>query len=123
MMTVQEDLDALRHASPGCRLTAFGDLSTSLILRFSSDEKVPREQLDQLCARAAGGFALARAASDVSAEISAREVICFTAQRSEIFARASDKSDDMVCSVVDGAHALACCSGALRDMAERQAED
>ncbi len=56
MNGLADKLDLVRQAAGGCRLAAFGDLHTEVILLASSTSQKPREYLDVLSAEAAQVF-------------------------------------------------------------------
>ena len=117
-MTVQDDLDQLRAQTPGCDLTAFGDLSSSLILRFSAENKLPREKLDQLCARAGRGFGVVGSEKDLMSEA----VICFSESQTEVYARSSASPDDIICVALGSGHDIDTGAQAARGMALKMSE-
>lgn len=55
-MSVKTTLENLRKATPGCRVAAFVDLHTSMVLASDADSPVPQEDLDALAAGAASLF-------------------------------------------------------------------
>lgn len=52
-ISFSEDLNALRDRLDGCRLAAYADLSTRMVLQVSADPKPRREDIDALCDLAA----------------------------------------------------------------------
>ncbi len=103
-MTLQTHLDDLRKQVSGCDLTAFGDLSSRLILRSSSAETCQRERLDQLCQRAVDSFskaALIPASEMVDRAVCGHSAVMFAGGKSFIFARPGPTSDEFVCAVSD----------------------
>lgn len=125
-MSIQEHLDALRKASFGCALTAYGDLSSGLILRSSSEGPCPREVLDALCDDAVRSLAVTRRQSWPEGMDTAdygTSVISFTAQRSHVFVRHDPKTDDLICATIEKAQAIAPVLSAARATAKRIAED
>lgn len=101
-MTIQAHLDNLRERVGGCELTAFGDLSSRLILRSSSAEHWQRERLDQLCQRAVDSFAkadLIPASEMIDRTVCGRSAVLFTAGKSFIFVRPDVSSDEFTCAV------------------------
>jgi hypothetical protein len=51
-MGIGDQLNALRGDVAGCRIAAFADLASGLVLYASADGRVPQERLDALCRRA-----------------------------------------------------------------------
>lgn len=51
-MSVSDALDAMRAEIPGCTLVAFADLSSKIVLTYSSATNPAREKLDALSAAA-----------------------------------------------------------------------
>lgn len=51
-MGIADQLNALRGDVAGCRIAAFADLASGLVLAASADGRVPQERLDALCRRA-----------------------------------------------------------------------
>ena len=82
-MSTQDILDRMRDSVPGCRISAFGDLETALVLRVSSHAPIPREHLDDLALSAQRVFELARSVG-LNHSTSA---ITFSAQTTDVFAR------------------------------------
>lgn len=108
-MTVQDKLDQLRQKAAGSRLTAFGDLSSRLILRYSARDALPREELDRLCERAIGTFEKGDAIADhLPQEFGALHhcVINFTSKETALFARVPTEPDDVTVAVIDAAHEI-----------------
>lgn len=52
-ISFSDDLNRLRERLDGCRLAAYADLSTRMVLQVSADPKPPREEIDALCDLAA----------------------------------------------------------------------
>ena len=101
-MTIQAHLDSLRKRVSGCDLTAFGDLSSRLILRSSSAEPCQRERLDQLCQHAVDSFAkagLIPASNRIDHAVCGRSAVMFAAGKSFIFVRPDAGSDEFTCAV------------------------
>mgnify|MGYP001595256999 CR=1 FL=1 len=117
-MTIQDDLDQLRAQTPGCELSAFGDLSSSLILRFSAESRMPREKLDQLCTRAERGFGVLELAKEFHTE----RVISFSESHTEVFARAMVSPDDIVCMAMEAGHDIETAAQAAQKLVQRYAE-
>lgn len=125
-MTVQEHLDQLRKASFGCALTAYGDLSSGLILRSSSEMPCPREVLDAMCDDAVRSLAVTKRQSwpeGMETGAYGTSVISFTSQRSHVFVRHDPKADDLICATIDKAQAIAPVLRAAKATAEEIAED
>lgn len=105
-MTIQTQLDQLRQNAAGCQLTAFGDLSSKLILRSSAAAPCPREVLDSLSTKAVTCFSVLD--SDTTTELTeegyyGQSAILFTPGQSYVFARPDPASDDVTCSVIEAA--------------------
>ncbi|SEL90419.1 hypothetical protein SAMN05443999_109119 [Roseovarius azorensis] len=125
-MKIQDHLDQLRKSSFGCNLAAFGDISSGLILRSSSDRPCPRELLDSLCEDAIRCFALADRHSrpeGTESDVYGASVISFTARRSHVFARNDTETDDVVCAIIEQAQAIDPVLRAARETAEKISED
>ena len=106
-MSLATQLDTLRAELSGCSLVAFGDLGAKLTLRASSARSRPQDQLDDLCAQAAGSLE-SKQARLMSEKISGRtsvlqEAIVLTATEARVFLRSRDDSDDVLCCVFGGA--------------------
>ena len=56
MIGLADKLDKFRQSLPGCRLAAYGDLMSELVLLSAGDERRPREHLDEISAEAARLF-------------------------------------------------------------------
>ena len=56
MLSVKTTLENLRKATPGCRVAAYVDLRTAMVLASDADTPPPQEELDGLAARAATLF-------------------------------------------------------------------
>lgn len=111
-----ERLDAMRAGAEGCRLVAFGDLRTRLVLRMSADRSWPQERLDELCSQAAECFD--RADSEVFAaefsEAHLDEAIMLAADGIRLFIRPENGESDVICCVCNDAAALAPLASAAR---------
>lgn len=108
-MKIQSHLDELRDKVSGCDLTAFGDLSSGVILRSSSPAPVTRDKLDQLCQAAKQCFELSECighSDEPQAEASVQSVMSFSAQDSKIFARDAREPNDVTCTVIKAGHGL-----------------
>lgn len=53
-ISISDELDALRSRLNGCRLAAFADISTKMVLRVSADPKPRQEEIEAMCDLAAG---------------------------------------------------------------------
>lgn len=125
-MTVQEHLEELRKTTFGCGLTAYGDLSSGLILRSSSEAPYPREMLDALCDDAVRSLAVTKRQhwpAGMETDGYGTSVISFTTRRSHVFVRHDPKADDLICATIDKAQAIAPVLRAARATAEQIAED
>lgn len=108
-MTIQAFLDDLLDQTPGCTLTAFGDLSSKLILRSSTTAPVKREKLDQLCEAAEKSFAILDAVKQETAPSpggDTQSVICFSSLDAKTFARCGEDLTDLTCTVTGPGHSL-----------------
>lgn len=106
-MLVSDRLDAVRADLPGCVLIAYGDARSHLILRVSTENRWPQEQLDALCRQGAGSFDGPEA--QVVAKLSGLEktgpmtsAILMTPQDTRVFSRVTGDDADMVCCVCRG---------------------
>ncbi|MDQ2090890.1 hypothetical protein [Marimonas arenosa] len=102
-MTIAQGLDDLRANHPGCRLAAFGDLGTRLILRTSTDETHPQEFLDLICVQAAQNFSLSDKVrpADADPETAGREVVVMTSRDVRVIVRSTDNPSDFVCCICE----------------------
>ena len=103
-MTIQTHLDELRDALAGCRIAAFGDLSSGLILRSSTTKPVARETLDQLCEDATWCFkhfenSLGSGSTDVTNY--GQAAIKFTALETQVFVRHPTDPTDVTCAAIE----------------------
>lgn len=107
-MTIDQGLDGLRDNHPGCRLAAFGDLGTRLMLRTSSDDTHPQEYLDRICAQAAQNFALSdKVCPDETASgAGCQDVVIVTPQDARVMVRSADNPSDFLCCICDPAAPL-----------------
>jgi len=125
-MTIQTQLDQLRRKTAGCQLTAFGDLSSKLILRSSSAAPCPREVLDSLCTKAVTCFSVTD--GDVEADLGGnghygQAAVMFTPAQSFIFARPDRAADDVTCAVIESAQDVEQALDAVRGMVTKIGED
>ena len=110
-MNVIDHLNALRTAAPGCSLAAFGDLSTKLVLRVSSDKTWPQERLDDLCNLAARCFQQTDSKA-VSADLLGGDTslvnraMVLEAREIKLFVRSEADPADMICCVCRSAEDL-----------------
>lgn len=98
-MTFADHINALRSDLPGCRLVAFGDVSTRLVLRASHGPEVRREHLDRLCDEAAACFSMADAAETRPDD--AREALVLTHRDLRVYVRSSENRADFLCIQCD----------------------
>ncbi len=103
-MSVGSYLDTLRAEVPACRLAAFGDIHTAMILRVSAERNWTQERLDALCRKAVdlldGPVAIsAIEAFDMNSP--AEQAIAMSAKDMRVFVRAGKGDADMVCCVCD----------------------
>lgn len=125
-MTIQTHLDQLRRATAGCQLTAFGDLSSNLILRSSAAAHCPREVLDSLSTKAATCFSVLE--TDPTEDLTetghyGQTAIMFTPSQSFIFARLDSADDDVTCAVIENAQDVEQALQATRDTVRKIGED
>ncbi|MEM9797854.1 MAG: hypothetical protein AAF919_15280 [Pseudomonadota bacterium] len=66
---VAQVLDGLTTRHGACRIVAYADLSSNLVLVTNSGVKAPREALDALCGQAADAFAKPPIASPESCDV------------------------------------------------------
>ena len=108
-MNIQSHLDELRDDISGCVLTAFGDLSSDLILRSSSTGTMPRERLDQLCETAAWSFDVVEAMEQSDGprvKETEQTVVYFNSKTAKVFARNTAEPHDVTCTLVNAGHGL-----------------
>ncbi len=114
---VVEELNNLRQAVPGCDVVAFADLSTQMVLVTSSDQSVPREEMDALSAEGAavlghgadGPLGLGRPGSAVVA----------TSTGLRIFLRAASEPSDALCCMAKSGMDVAAFLTAARPCLDR----
>ena len=125
-MTIQNHLDQLRQNAPGCTLTAFGDLSSRLILRSSSAAPCPREVLDGLSQKAAICFSVmedGHAPELIDADCYGHSAIMFTPGQSFVFGRSDASADDVTCAVIESAQDVEQALRATRETVQKIGED
>lgn len=108
-MKIQAGLDSLRSEVDGCKITAFGDLTSGLILRSSAAGTVPRETLDRLCEKAVWCFHTAVASDEIGAEETGnirQTAIVFSTQSTQVFARNPSEPNDVICAELGPAQSL-----------------
>lgn len=108
-MKLQSLLDELQADTPGCSLTAFGDLSAKLVLRSCETSKVKREHLDQLCNAAESSFGIVENIQgyDVADCTQSHQVsILFSATESEVFARTANEPNEFTCAILGPGQSL-----------------
>ena len=101
-MKVQGRLDQTLKATQDMSLVAFGDLTTGMILNWAARNPCPREVLDLLGEKAAESFALIAAAGTPAGADPAWfgvDIVHFTETAIEVFARAPESDEDVICAV------------------------
>ncbi len=98
-MGVSEQLNAIRRDIPTCRMAAFADLSASLVLDSSAEQRLPQERLDALCARARSllGPDISGNAEGVIGGPVARAVTSFSEGLLVMVRSASDPNEALIC--------------------------
>lgn len=117
-MTIQAYLDELRDGTPGCRISAFGDLSSKLVLRSSARGPCTREVLDRMCNSAVSCFSVLdrEGAEEVTdAAYYGQAAVMFTPAQSYVFARPDADADDVTLAVMDSAQDVEGAVEAVRD--------
>lgn len=99
-MDLDQLLEECRQKTPGCEITAFGNLRTKLIFRSSHSASFRRETLDELCSHAVETFEQL----DVVAQIAANGRFADTAgvfdhDRTIAFARTCSEEGEFLCIV------------------------
>lgn len=125
-MNIQDQLDSLRADTPGCVLTAFGDISSGLILCASAEKQHPREVLDTLCYSAIDCFDLVDEVATpepCDAKVFGDTAVSFTTHETQLFARTSDTSEDVVCAIMNPAHPFEAAMERVQDAAQQAMED
>ncbi len=98
-MTFSDQIHALRAEISGCRLVAFGDVQTRLMLKASHGADVRREVLDQLCDEAASCFDMIDIAGD---EVQgSKHATILTSQDMRIFVNSPTNTSDFLCLICD----------------------
>jgi len=90
-------LDELRETNPGCRMVAYADLSTHMVLVTDSGTTQPREVLDALCDEAAALLGT-KGAPPIGAAPGTTAVWATPASL-RVFLRAPDEPQDVLCCV------------------------
>jgi hypothetical protein len=96
-MGIAEQLNGVRRDFPGCRVAAFADLSSRVVLFASSDARLPQDRLDAFCARA--GALLAGPAGQAGAALlgtPVERVLLPEADGIFVFVRSPDEPDEAV---------------------------
>lgn len=101
-------LDRLRREFPACRLAAFADLSTGMVLSTSTDMPVAQERLDRLCATAVellDGESAARVSRATGKQNAGWLSHAMTIDGGEIgvFVRSGKEPRDALCCLCDAA--------------------
>ena len=100
-MPVEKCLETLREGLESCDITAFGDLSSGLILRSNTATPCRREVLDALCNKASEGFSLQDKIDlpqGAGPSIFGCSLIEFGPEYVRVFARTPDAKTDVVCA-------------------------
>ena len=100
-MKIQDHLDQTLEATQDLSLVAFGDLTTGMILNWSSRNHLPREVLDLLGEKAAESFALVVAAGmpeGADPDWFAADLVHVTETATHVFSRGADSDEDVVCA-------------------------
>lgn len=98
-MSVAEALDTIRTEMPGCVLAAFGDLKTKLILRASSRETWPQEELDKIGAQAVRAFGLADRLAASHGGPAGNDLIVLTSDDTRVIGRSAVNDADFLCCI------------------------
>lgn len=124
-MSIQSHLDKLRAETPGCSISAFGDLSSKLVLRSSARGALTREVLDRMCDDAVLCFSVVDAEAEGLTDRAhyGRSAMMFTPRHSVVFARPAPDADDVTLAVVDGAEHLDKALHATLDTMDQIAKD
>ena len=104
-------LDRLRRDFPACRLVAFADLTTGMVLSSSADIPVAQERLDRLCATAVqllGGESAVRVSRAAGQDDTGWLGHAMAIDGGEIglFVRSSQEPNDALCCLCDVAEEL-----------------
>ena len=94
---VVDELDALRGTYEGCKMLAFADLSTQMILVTDSAANHPREALDALCNEAA--FMLGASGKVALGTTPCRTAVVAGTDGTRVFLRADAEPNDVLCCV------------------------
>ena len=94
-MNIAAQIDVLRAEIPGCRVVAFADLKTRLVLKASHQPDVRRETLDQLCIQAAQSFDLLSGEGVSIPE----DAFALSPEDMRIFMRDAAGTSDLLCFV------------------------
>lgn len=121
-MQVERSLESLRKELQNCDITAFGDLSSGLILRSNTAVPCRREVLDALCEKAGDGFSLLEGIElpqDADTSLFGSCVVELSRDNVHIFSRSAQTEADFVCArlaktAVDTNAVEQCCATAQR---------
>ncbi len=102
---MNQQLQALRTAIPGCNLVAFGDLDARLLFRANHDRTIHRENLDKLCLEAVTCFEILKAIQDGTpaskGEDVPEEVIILSPGEVKVFVISEVNKADFICLVCE----------------------
>lgn len=97
-MNIAERMATLREEAPACRLVAFGDAETRLILRTDSDATHPQEYLDRIAQDAAQAFTFFDAATvDGGGDEAAKSIVMMTPDHTRLLVRSGRNKADFLC--------------------------
>ena len=101
-MKIQDHLDRTLTTTEDLGLVAFGDLTTGMILNWAARTPRPREVMDLLGEKAVESFALVAGAGRPDQADPAgfgTTIVHFTETATDVFARAPDSDEDVICAV------------------------
>jgi len=96
-MAIADEINKLREEFDGCKLVAFADLSSKMVLLTSSRKKIPQENLDHLCAEAAIMFK--GAAANLNKDAAPITALVADGDHTNIYLRNATGADDVLCCV------------------------
>lgn len=118
-MGISDQLDAMRGDFPECRAVAFADLASGLVLRASTQRKLPQERLDRLCETAR--TVLTGEPTDLAARLLGSrptEAVVDNGDTVLIFVRSPVEEGDAICLECDnGVDVIAVTARAARELA------
>lgn len=114
---IADELDALCDSFEGCRVLAFADLSTQMILVTNASASLQREALDDLCAEAA--CLLTGKGNPALGTTAAQSAMVLGKTEARIFVRAASEPQDALCCICSPEADIAGLTRAAADCLDR----